>query len=56
MRRLLAGLLILILSSSASADMKAEVVKVRGRNFVYFNNAIQSWRVAADGSVHHVQA
>ena len=34
----------------------AEVVKVRGRNFVYFNNAIQSWRVAADGSVHHVQA
>jgi sulfane dehydrogenase subunit SoxC len=34
----------------------AEVVRVRGRNFVYFNNAIQSWRVAADGSVHHVQA
>jgi sulfane dehydrogenase subunit SoxC len=34
----------------------AEVVRVRGRNFVYFNNAIQSWKVAADGSVHHVQA
>jgi sulfane dehydrogenase subunit SoxC len=34
----------------------AELVKVRGRNFVYCNNAIQSWKVAADGSVHHVQA
>jgi sulfane dehydrogenase subunit SoxC len=33
----------------------AEVVRVRGRNFVYFNNAIHSWRVAADGSVHNVQ-
>jgi sulfane dehydrogenase subunit SoxC len=34
----------------------ADVVWVRGRNFVFFNNAIQSWKVAADGSVHHVQA
>ena len=34
----------------------AEVVRVRGRNFVFFNNAIQSWKVVADGSVHHVQA
>jgi sulfane dehydrogenase subunit SoxC len=33
----------------------AEVVKVRGRNFVYANNAIQSWKVAADGSVQNVQ-
>jgi len=33
----------------------AAVVKVRGRNFVYANNAIQSWKVAADGSVHNVQ-
>jgi sulfane dehydrogenase subunit SoxC len=33
----------------------AEVVRVRGRNFVYANNAIQSWKVAADGSVHNVQ-
>ena len=31
-----------------------ELVRVRGRNFVYFNNGIQSWRVAADGSVHNV--
>jgi sulfane dehydrogenase subunit SoxC len=33
-----------------------ELVRVRGRNFVYANNAIQSWKVAADGSVHNVQA
>jgi sulfane dehydrogenase subunit SoxC len=32
-----------------------ELVRVRGRNFVYFNNAIQSWRVATDGNVHNVQ-
>ena len=31
-----------------------ELVKVRGRNFVYFNNGIQSWRVTSDGSVHNV--
>jgi sulfane dehydrogenase subunit SoxC len=34
----------------------AELVKVRGRNSLYFNNAIQSWKVAADGSVHNVHA
>jgi sulfane dehydrogenase subunit SoxC len=34
----------------------AELVSVRGRNFVYNNNAIQSWKVVADGSVHNVQA
>jgi sulfane dehydrogenase subunit SoxC len=33
----------------------AEVVRVRGRHFVYFNNAIHSWRVATDGSVHNGQ-
>jgi len=32
----------------------AELVKVRGLNSDYFNNAIQSWQVAADGSVHNV--
>jgi sulfane dehydrogenase subunit SoxC len=32
----------------------AELVKVRGLNSIYFNNAIQSWKVAADGSVHNV--
>ena len=32
----------------------AELVKVRGVNSHYFNNAIQSWKVAADGSVHNV--
>ena len=31
-----------------------ELVRVRGRNFVYFNNGIQSWRVASDGSIHNV--
>jgi sulfane dehydrogenase subunit SoxC len=34
----------------------AALVRVRGLHFVYFNNAIQSWKVAADGSVHNVQA
>jgi sulfane dehydrogenase subunit SoxC len=32
----------------------AELVKVRGLNSLYFNNAIQNWKVAADGSVHNV--
>ena len=31
-----------------------ELVRVRGRKFVYFNNGIQSWRVAGDGSVKNV--
>ena len=34
----------------------AELVKVRGLNSIYFNNAIQNWKVAADGSVHNVHA
>jgi sulfane dehydrogenase subunit SoxC len=34
----------------------AELVRVRGLNSDYFNNAIQSWKVAADGSVHNVHA
>ena len=34
----------------------AALVKVRGLNSVYFNNAIQSWKLAADGSVHNVHA
>src|SRR6266849_2758973 len=34
----------------------AELVRVRGLNSTYFNNAIQNWRVAADGSVHNVHA
>jgi sulfane dehydrogenase subunit SoxC len=34
----------------------AELVKVRGLNSIYFNNAIQSWQVAADGSVYNVHA
>jgi sulfane dehydrogenase subunit SoxC len=34
----------------------AELVKVRGLNSVYFNNAIQNWKVAADGSIHNVHA
>ena len=33
-----------------------ELVKVRGLNSIYFNNAIQSWKVAADGSVHNIHA
>jgi sulfane dehydrogenase subunit SoxC len=34
----------------------AELAKVRGLNSFYHNNAIQSWKVAADGSVHNVHA
>jgi sulfane dehydrogenase subunit SoxC len=34
----------------------AELTKVRGLNSIYHNNAIQSWKVAADGSVHNVHA
>ena len=34
----------------------AELVKVRGLNSHYFLNAIQSWKVAADGRVHNVHA
>ena len=34
----------------------ADLVKVRGLNSHYFLNAIQSWKVAADGSVHNVHA
>jgi sulfane dehydrogenase subunit SoxC len=34
----------------------AELVRVRGLESRYFNNAIQSWKVAADGSVHNVHA
>jgi sulfane dehydrogenase subunit SoxC len=34
----------------------AELVRVRGLNSVYYNNAIQSWKVVADGSVHNVHA
>ena len=32
----------------------AELVRVRGLNSDYFNNAIQSWKVASDGSIHNV--
>jgi sulfane dehydrogenase subunit SoxC len=34
----------------------AELVRVRGLNSIFFNNAIQSWKVTADGSVHNVHA
>jgi sulfane dehydrogenase subunit SoxC len=34
----------------------AELVRVRGLNSRFFNNAIQSWKVAADGGVHNVHA
>jgi sulfane dehydrogenase subunit SoxC len=34
----------------------AKLVGVRGLNSLYFNNAIQSWKVAADGSVHNIHA
>jgi sulfane dehydrogenase subunit SoxC len=35
---------------------RAELVKVRGLNSIFHNNAIQSWKVAADGRVHNVHA
>ena len=33
---------------------RTELVKLRGENFVYHYNAIQSWAVASDGSVTNV--
>ena len=35
---------------------RAELVRARGLNSRFFNNAIQSWKVMADGSVHNVHA
>jgi sulfane dehydrogenase subunit SoxC len=35
---------------------RAELVRVRGLNSRFFNNAIQNWKVTADGSVHNVHA
>jgi sulfane dehydrogenase subunit SoxC len=32
----------------------AELVRVRGLNSRFFNNAIQTWKVGADGTVHNV--
>jgi hypothetical protein len=32
----------------------AELVKVRGLKSSFHNNAIQSWKVDADGSVHNI--
>jgi sulfane dehydrogenase subunit SoxC len=34
----------------------AELVKVRGLNSIYHNNAIQGWKVAADGSVQNANS
>ena len=34
----------------------AELVKVRGVRSSFHNNAIQSWKIAVDGSVHNVHA
>jgi sulfane dehydrogenase subunit SoxC len=34
----------------------AALVRIRGLNSRFFNNTIQSWKVAADGSVHNVHA
>jgi sulfane dehydrogenase subunit SoxC len=34
----------------------AELVKVRGLNSIYHNNAIQNWKVLADGSIQNVHA
>jgi sulfane dehydrogenase subunit SoxC len=35
---------------------RAELVKVRGLNSQFYNNTIQSWKVAADGSINNVHA
>ena len=34
----------------------AEVLKARGANSLYHNNAIQFWKIDADGSIHNVRA
>jgi sulfane dehydrogenase subunit SoxC len=33
---------------------RTDLVKVRGLNFIYHNNSIQSWKVAVDGQVSNV--
>jgi sulfane dehydrogenase subunit SoxC len=35
---------------------RAELVAIRGLNSRFFNNAIQSWKLATDGSVSNVHA
>jgi len=44
------------MSSRYLQQWLAAVVGVRGLNSLYFNNVIQSWKVAADGSVHNIHA
>ncbi|GIR69056.1 MAG: hypothetical protein CM15mP74_03070 [Halieaceae bacterium] len=34
---------------------RAQLVEMRGTRSIYHNNAIQTWRVGADGEVHNVQ-
>jgi sulfane dehydrogenase subunit SoxC len=34
---------------------RAQLIAVRGTRSIYHNNAIQTWRVGADGEVHNVQ-
>ena len=35
---------------------RIDLLKVRGQTARWFNNSIQSWKVALDGSVHNVHA
>ena len=39
-----------------NSELVSELRGVRGPNQHWFNNAIQSWEVAPDGSVHNVHA
>jgi sulfane dehydrogenase subunit SoxC len=34
---------------------RAQLIAVRGTRSIYHNNAIQTWRVGADGEIHNVQ-
>ena len=42
-------------TSGYTQPARAQLVAVRGTRSIYHNNAIQTWRVGADGEVHNVQ-
>jgi sulfane dehydrogenase subunit SoxC len=42
-------------TSGYTQPTRSQLVEVRGTRSIYHNNAIQTWRVGADGEVHNVQ-
>ena len=42
-------------TSGYTQPTRTQLVAIRGTRSIYHNNAIQTWRVGADGEVHNVQ-